>query len=310
MKAYIIRRLLLLPILLLGITLTTFLLTKGLPGDPVYGLVGERSSPEIVEKVRREIGADKGVARQYAGYLSLLLQGEMGRSYYTNRRVAEDIAEKFPHTLLLAVAAMALSVPLGLGLGMIAALRKDSLTDRLISGLTVSFLSLPVFWSGLMLMLIVSLWLRLLPPSGSGGLRYLILPAITLALPSLATLARVTRTSVLELVDMPFVNTARAKGLPHNRIVLLHILKNALIPIVTIIGLDFASYLNGAVLTETIFGWDGIGRYTMEGIVKRDYPVIMGCILTGTTVFVLANLVMDIAYHLMDPRVRLHAKAR
>lgn len=308
MKAYIARRLLLLPVLLLGITLTTFLLTKGLPGDPVYGLVGERSSPEIIEKVRKEIGADRPLVRQYAGYLSLLLQGEMGRSYYTNRRVSEDIAEKFPHTLMLALAAMTLSVPVGIVLGVIAALRKDSLTDRMISALTVSFLSVPVFWSGLMLMMVVSLWLKILPPSGSGGIRYLILPAITLALPSLATLARVTRTSILELVGMPFVQTARAKGLSRSRIVLLHILQNALIPVVTIIGLDFGSYLNGAVLTETIFGWDGIGRYTMEGIVKRDYPVIMGCILTGTTVFVLVNLTMDILYHFIDPRVRLHDK--
>lgn len=310
MKAYIARRLLLLPVLLLGITLTTFLLTKGLPGDPVYGLVGERSSPEIIEKVRKEIGADRPLVRQYAGYLSLLLQGEMGRSYYTNRRVSEDIAEKFPHTLVLALAAMTLSVPLGITLGVMAALRKDSLTDRMISGLTVSFLSVPVFWSGLMLMMVVSLWLKILPPSGSGGIRYLILPAITLALPSLATLARVTRTSILELVGMPFVQTARAKGLPRSRIVWLHILQNALIPVVTIIGLDFGSYLNGAVLTETIFGWDGIGRYTMEGIVKRDYPVIMGCILTGTTVFVLVNLTMDVLYHFIDPRVRLHDKDR
>ncbi|MDA8077868.1 MAG: ABC transporter permease [Nitrospiraceae bacterium] len=310
MKLYIAKRLLLLLPLLTGITLITFLLTKALPGDPVYGLVGERSSPEIIEKIRKEMGADKGIIRQYAGYVSLLAGGELGRSYYTNRKVSEDILDKFPNTLRLAIGAMILSVPAGIALGLLSALRKDSVTDRLISGVTISFLSVPVFWSGLILMLIASLWLRLVPPSGTGDIRYMILPCVTLALPSLATVARVTRAGVLGVYRMPYVRTARAKGLTKARITALHITRNALIPVITIIGLDFAGYLNGAVLTETIFGWDGIGRFTMEGIMKRDYPVIMGCIITGTTVFVLVNIIMDIAYHVVDPRVRLHAKDR
>ena len=154
-------------------------------------------------------------------------------------------------------------------------------------------------------MLLFSLKLHLFPPSGTGDMRFLILPAITLSLPALATLSRVTRTSLLEILEMPFITTARAKGITETKIRLIHVLKNALIPLITVIGLDFGSYLNGAVLTETIFGWDGIGRFTMEGIIKRDYPVIMGCVVMGTLFFVIINLIVDILYHYLDPRVRM-----
>ena len=156
--------------------------------------------------------------------------------------------------------------------------------------------------------ILVSFYLKLLPPSGTGELRFLVLPAVTLALPAVATLARVTRTTVIEILDMPFLQAVRAKGLAPGRVNMVHVLRNALIPIITIIGLDFGSYLNGAVLTETIFGWDGIGRYAMEGSIKRDYPVVMGTIIVGTSVFVLINLTVDIIYHWLDPRVRLHKK--
>jgi ABC-type dipeptide/oligopeptide/nickel transport system permease component len=291
-----------------GITLLTFSLTKALPGDPVLGMVGERANPETIEKIRRQMGSDKSVVTQYLGYLGLLARGEFGRSYYTNRRVAQDLAAKFPNTMMLAVGAMALAIPIGVMLGFWAALRRGSPLDRLITTVSVVGISVPVFWSGLLLMLVASFYLKLLPPSGTGELRFLVLPATTLALPAVATLARVTRTTVADILDMPFVQAARAKGLAPWRINVRHILANALIPIVTVIGLDFGSYLNGAVLTETIFGWDGIGRYAMEGILKRDFPVVMGTIIVGTAVFVLINLAVDIVYHWLDPRVRVHGK--
>jgi ABC-type dipeptide/oligopeptide/nickel transport system permease component len=296
--------------LLMGITFITFSLTKALPGDPVFSIVGERSSPEIIEKIRKEIGTDKGIIRQYAGYVTLLLQGELGRSYYTNRKVVDEVGLKFPNTLLLAFAAMFIAVPLGVLFGFIAALYKGRAPDKILTMLSVSGISMPVFWSGLLLMLLFSLTLRVLPPSGTGGLQYLVLPAITLSLPALATLIRVTRITVLDVMDMQFIRTARAKGITETAINSIHIMKNALIPVITVIGLEFGSYLNGAVLTETIFGWDGIGRYAMEGIIKRDYPVIMGCLLVGTIVFVLMNLIVDIIYHYVDPRVRLHGTDR
>lgn len=290
---------------MLGITLLTFTLTKALPGDPVLSMVGERAQPEVIENIRKELGTDKNVVSQYIGYIRLLIKGEFGRSYYTNRKVFDDLLLKFPNTLKLALGAMLIAVPLGLLFGFISAVKKDTITDRIISAVSAAGLSVPVFWSGLLIMFFFSLKLRLLPPSGTGDLRFLILPAITLSLPALATLSRVTRTTLLEIFDMPFITTARAKGIAEMKIHLIHVLRNALIPLITIIGLDFGSYLNGAVLTETIFGWDGIGRFTMEGIIKRDYPVIMGCVVVGTLFFVIINLIVDILYHYLDPRIRM-----
>jgi len=309
-KLYILKRLFILVLLLFGITLLTFSLTKALPGDPVQSLVGERAQPEVIEKIRKELGADKDVFSQYAGYVKLLLKGEMGRSYYTNRKVLDDILIKFPNTMKLAFGAMAIAVPIGIFLGFIAAYKRDTPIDRIISAVSITGVSLPVFWSGLMIMLFLSLELRLFPPSGTGGVRFLVMPALTLSLPAIAALARVTRTSAIEISETPFIGTARAKGLSIFRINAIHIFRNILIPLVTIIGLDFGSYLNGAVLTETIFGWDGIGRFTMDGIIKRDYPVIMGCIIIGTVVFVLINIIVDVLYHYLDPRVRLYASDR
>lgn len=307
MKIYLLKRFFLLVLLLLGITLLTFTLTKALPGDPVLSVVGERAQPEVIERIRKEIGADKDTLSQYFGYVRLMLKGEFGRSYYTNREVFDDLLLKFPNTLKLALGAMIIAIPVGLFLGFVSAYKRETISDRLISSVSVIGLSLPVFWSGLLIMLFFSLKLKLFPPSGTGDIRFLILPSITLSLPAIATLTRVTRTTLIEIFDMSFVTTARAKGIAELKINFIHVFKNALIPLVTVIGLDFGSYLNGAVLTETIFGWDGIGRFTMEGIIKRDYPVIMGCIIIGTMVFVLINLIVDIVYHYLDPRVRLHS---
>lgn len=308
MKSYVIKRLVLLIPLLLGVTLLTFSLTKALPGDPVYSLAGERAKPEVIEKIRRELGIQENILKQYLGYLTLLLQGEFGRSYYTNREVFGDIKAKFPNTLKLAAAAMIIAVPAGLVLGFVAARGKDTLSDRVISGFAVSGMSLPVFWSGLLLMLFFGMHLKIFPPSGTGGLRFLVLPALTLSLPAMGMLSRITRTTVLEILEAPFLKTLEAKGLREITIYVVHVMRNALIPITTVIGLEFASYLNGAVLTETIFGWDGIGRFIMEGIMKRDYPVIMGCVLVGTLVFISLNLLVDVLYHYLDPRIRGYDK--
>lgn len=310
MNRYILKRLALLIPLLIGITLVSFSMLKSLPGDPVLNLVGERASPEIIESIRKELGTDQGFVRQYAGYLSLLLQGDFGRSYYSNRQVLDEISAKFPNTARLAFATMFLAVPVGILLGIAAALRRDGMVDRAMQAVTIAGVSMPVFWLGIMVMLFFSLHLKLFPPSGTGDLQFLVLPACVLAVPAISTLARVTRTSMLDALAMPHVQTARAKGVIDRRVLALHVLRNALIPIVTIIGLDFGSYLNGAVVTETIFGWDGIGRFTMDGIVKRDYPVIMGCTIIGTAVFVLVNLLTDVLYHYLDPRIRLDEKSR
>lgn len=293
----------------MGTTFFTFILTKALPGDPAIVLVGERAKPEVIENIRKELKTDQNFIIQYTGYLSMILKGELGRSYYTNRKVMDDLLRKFPNTLLLATGAMFIAIPTGLFFGFLSALKRGSKIDRFIASVSVIGLSLPVFWSGLMIMLLLSLKLRILPPSGTGDIRFLLMPSITLSLPAIATLTRISRTTLMDILEMPFIKTARAKGISEKRVRFIHVLKNGLIPLVTIIGLDFGSYLNGAVLTETIFGWDGIGRFAMEGIIKRDYPVVIGCILLGTIVYVLINILVDIVYHYLDPRVRLYRES-
>jgi ABC-type dipeptide/oligopeptide/nickel transport system permease component len=284
MTRYILRRTVLLVPVRLGITLCTFALLKTLPGDPVLSLVGERASPETIALMREHLGTDRGLLAQYRGYLGLILRGDFG-------------------SLLAAV-------PLGVAAGFLSAFFRGRMTERCIDGCAMAALSVPVFWSAIIIMMVMSLRLKWFPPSGTGGLRFLVLPCLVLAIPAMATLCRVTKTAVTDVLRMPCILTAKAKGLSQVSITAVHVLKNAVIPIVTVIGLDFGSYLNGAVVTETIFGWDGIGRFTMEGIIKRDYPVIMGCILIGTVTFVVVNLVTDLLYHALDPRIRIHVKDR
>ena len=306
MGRFLLKRLLFFIPTLLGITVITFVLMQALPGDPVAGMAGERANPETLARIRAELGADRPLLLQYLGYLKLIAQGELGRSYYTNRRVAEDLLQKFPNTVQLAVAAILFASIGGISLGIVSAVRRGTIWDRLSSVIAVGGISIPVFWLGLTLMLIFALYLRWLPPSGMGDHEfvYLILPAVTLGTFSLAYIARITRSSMIDALSQPYVATARSKGLPERAVVLKHALKNSLIPIVTLIGLDLGSYLNGAVLTETIFGWDGLGRYALDGILKRDYPVIMGVVLFGAVVFVTMNLLVDLSYYLLDPRTR------
>ncbi|OGW35503.1 MAG: peptide ABC transporter permease [Nitrospirae bacterium GWD2_57_9] len=307
MLQYILKRVLLFIPTLLGITLITFILMQSLPGDPVLAMVGERSTPETIARIRAELGQDRPLPLQYLGYLKLLSKFELGRSIHTNRKVADDLLQKFPNTLKLGLTALLFASIVGVGLGIIAAVKRDTVWDRLITLVSVGGISVPVFWLGLALMLIFALYLRWLPPSGmgNGSLLYIIMPAVTLGTFSLSYIARITRSSMLESLSQPFIAAARAKGLPETSVVLKHALKNSLIPIVTVIGLDLGSYLNGAVLTETIFGWDGLGRYALTGILGRDYPVIMGVVLFGAVIFVTINLLVDVSYHFLDPRVRI-----
>ncbi len=307
MARYLLKRILLFIPTLLGITLITFLLMQALPGDPAQGMAGERANPETIARIRTELGQDRPLLLQYIGYLKLITTGELGRSNYTNRKIADDLIEKFPNTLRLALAAMLFASTGGIALGVYAAVKRGTWQDRIVTLVSVGGISVPIFWLGLTLMLLFSLHLRWLPPSGmgNGSLVYIILPAVTLGTFSLSYIARVTRASMIESLSQPYIAAARAKGLSEAEVVLKHALKNSLIPVITLIGLDLGSYLNGAVLTETIFGWDGLGRYALDGILKRDYPIIMGVVLFGAVVFVTMNLLVDISYHVIDPRMRL-----
>jgi ABC-type dipeptide/oligopeptide/nickel transport system permease component len=310
MALYILKRLFLAIPTLLGITLITFILMQSLPGDPVLGMAGEHANPETIARIRAELGQDRSLPLQYFGYLRLLAGGELGRSYYTNRRISDDLLQKFPNTARLAIAAMLFASFFGIGMGVFAASKRGTNWDRIVTFLSVGGISIPVFWLGLALMLLFAFSLQWLPPSGmgNGSLMYIILPAATLGTFSLSYIVRVTRSTMLETLSQPYVASARAKGLSEATVVFKHALKNALIPVITLIGLDLGSYLNGAVLTETIFGWDGLGRYALDGILKRDYPVIMGVVLFGAVIFVTMNLLVDISYHFLDPRVRMRSE--
>jgi peptide/nickel transport system permease protein len=310
MAIYILKRVLLFVPTLLGISLITFILMKNLPGDPVVGMAGERATPATIARIRAELGLDKPLPYQYALYVKRVCTGQFGRSIYTNRKIFDDLLQKFPNTVKLALTAMFFASVFGISLGVFAAVNRGTMGDRFVTLVSVGGISIPVFWLGLALMLVFSLYLRWLPPSGmgNGSLIYIILPAVTLGTFSLSYIARVTRSTMLETLSQPYVAAARAKGLSETSVVLKHALKNSLIPIVTLIGLDLGSYLNGAVLTETIFGWDGLGRYALDGIIKRDYPVIMGVVLFGAVIFVAMNLLVDISYHFLDPRVRVKSE--
>ena len=288
---------------LIGVMIVVFLLLYVAPGDPVQDMVGERADAETIARLRKELHLDEPLPKQFVLYASGVLKGDLGNSYITQRPIIRDIQERFPKTLLLAGSAMLLASVLGITIGVMSARHPGGWFDRLGLGLAYLGISFPVYWVGLILILVFAVTLRWLPPSGYGGIEYLILPALALGSRSIAFLARVTRSSMLEVLGSDFVRTARAKGLRERVVIGRHALRNALIPIITVLGLDFGYYLTGSILTETIFSWPGIGRYVVNAIARRDLPAINGSVLFLSVVFVLVNLITDLAYAKADPRV-------
>ena len=303
MTRFIARRLLLAIPTLFGVLVVAFLLLYVAPGDPVEAMVGERADSATIARLRAELHVDDPLPRRFGHYVSRVAVGDLGRSYITNRPIAQDIRERFPKTLQLAGAAMLLATVIGITLGVLSAVRPGGFADRFALGLAYLGISFPVYWVGLLLILLFAVTLHWLPPSGYGSLRFLVLPALTLGMRSIAFLARMTRSAMLEALNADFVRTARAKGLGEWVVTLKHALRNALIPIITVLGLDFGAYLTGSILTETIFSWPGIGRYVVNAISRRDLPAIQGTVLFLSTVFVLVNLITDLAYAKADPRV-------
>jgi peptide/nickel transport system permease protein/oligopeptide transport system permease protein len=303
MLAFLVRRLLLAIPTLFGVLVVVFLLLYVAPGDPVQEMVGERADAQTIARLRAELHLDEPLPKQFALYTGGVLRGDLGRSYITNRPILDDILDRFPKTLLLAVTAMALASVIGIAIGVLSARRPGGWVDRLGLGIAYLGISFPVYWVGLILILIFAVTLRWLPPSGYGSAQFLVLPALALGSRSIAFLARVTRSSMLETLGGDFVRTARAKGLRERAVVLRHALRNALIPVITVLGLDFGYYLTGSILTETIFSWPGIGRYVVNAIGRRDLPAIQGTVLFLSVVFVLVNLITDLAYAKADPRV-------
>jgi len=304
MFAFIARRLLLAIPTLFGVLVVVFLLLYIAPGDPVMEMVGERADAETIARLRAELRLDDPVPVQFAHYIGGVLTGDLGTSYITGRPIARDILERFPKTLQLATAAMLLAAALGITIGVLSSRRPGSAFDRLAMGGAYLGISFPVYWVGLILILVFAVGLRWLPPSGFGRLEYLVLPALALGTRSIAFLARMTRSAMLEVLGSDFIRTARAKGLRERVVLSRHALRNAMIPIITVLGLDFGYYLTGSILTETIFSWPGIGRYVVNAIARRDLPAIQGSVLFLSVVFVLVNLVTDLLYAKADPRVR------
>ncbi len=286
------------------VTLLVFAIVRLLPGDPARILAGDVATEEVVRELRQRWQLDRPMPVQYAAYVRGLLRGDLGRSTATSLPVAGELVERFGRTLQLAVAAILVSAAVGGVAGVLGATRRATVVDYAATALALAGVSTPIFWSGLLLILVFSVHLSWLPAGGTGTLAHLVLPALSLGLFGAGAIARQTRSSMLEALGEEFVRTARAKGLADRVVVYKHTLKNAMIPIVTVLGDQFGRLLGGAILTETVFSWPGMGRYLIEAIAMRDYPVIQGVILVFAASFLAINLLVDLSYSWLDPRVR------
>lgn len=288
-----------------GVLLLTFLLVHLVPGDPVEVMLGESATAADRSQLRAELGLDRPLAVQFVDYLTRLAHGDFGRSIHTRTPVMELLADRLPATMRLAALALLIAVGIGLPLGIAAALKAGRWPDGAATLFSLTLSAMPHFWLGPLFMLVFALWLGWLPVSGMGEPAAIVLPALTLGCGLAAILTRMTRASLLEVLHEDFVRTARAKGLPERTVVLRHALRAALLPVVTVLGMQLGSLLAGTVITETVFGWEGVGRLLVESIEKRDYPVTQACVLVIALSYVLVNLLTDLTYTRLDPRVRL-----
>src|SRR5215831_4629965 len=303
MLTFIVRRLLLAVPVLLGVVFVVMLTVDLLPGDAVSLMLGEHATPQAVAALRDHLGLDKPLATRYVQYVGRLLTGDLGRSIQQNRPVAAELADAWPATLELTIAALVLAAVAGILAGVASAVWPNSVFDALARLGSLFGLSMPIFWTGLVFIVIFSLWLRWLPVGGTGSLSHLILPAVTLALPSVAMIARMTRAAVLDVLREDYVRTARAKGVGEFWVLARHALRNAFIPILTLLGLQSGQLMGGAVLTETVFSWPGLGRLMVKAIFARDYILLQGAVLVFALAFVVINLLVDLSYGFLDPRI-------
>jgi len=305
MFRYLMRRLLLTVPVLLGVATLVFALIHFIPGDPAQAMLGDSATPEDVAQLRQRLGLDRPLLVQYGSFLKGVSHGDLGVSLRNDQPVTGQILERMPATAELALAAMAVAVLVALPLGIVAAVWRGTPVDFSAMTLSLVGISIPNFWLGPLLAIVFAVQLEWLPVGGSGSLGHLVLPAVTLGAALAAILARMTRASLLEELREPYVLAARAKGVSRSRAVVHHALRNSLIPIVTVLGLQFGVVLTGAVITETIFAWPGIGRLLIQSITFRDYPLVQGCVLLIAITYVAMNLLTDLVYGLLDPRIRL-----
>ena len=288
----------------LGVISISFLLVHIAPGDPAISMVGENYKEETLHQIKKELNLDKTITQQYFLYISKILRLDFGYSYMSGEEIYKVISQKIFFTIILAFFSMMFAVIVGVFLGIISGLNYKNKIDRLIVFLSIVGISSPVFSVALIFIFVFSIQLKVLPPSGYGSVQHFILPCVVLGIRSLSLFVRITRDSFVEIINEDYIRTAKSKGLKNNVIIYKHVLKNLLIPIVTIVGIDFSSYLTGAVLTESIFGWPGIGRYLVDSILQRDFPAIQATVLFMSLVFVLINIFVDILYCFVNPKIR------
>ncbi|MEW8956145.1 nickel ABC transporter permease [Clostridium sp.] len=304
MYKYVLKRIAFLIPVLIGVTFLVFSIMALTPGDPAQLILGEKATPQDVKVLREEMGLDDPFIVQYGRFLKNAVKGDFGRSYTSKRMVFNEIFQRFPNTLVLALIGVVVSILIGIPVGIISATKQYSLVDSICMVLALIGVSMPNFWFGLMLILVFSVNLGVLPSGGFMGLKSLILPAITLGYSSSAIITRMTRSSMLEVIRQDFIRTARAKGVKENKVILKHGLKNALIPIITIVGLQFGGLLGGAVLTETVFSWPGVGTLLVDAIRQKDTPMVLASVVFLATTFSVCNLLVDILYAYVDPRIK------
>jgi len=309
MWKYILKRVVAVIPVILGVTFIVYMIMSMAPGDPVMQLVGEQATQDQIDAKRAELGLDKPVLVQYVNYVFKLVQGDFGDSYKTKTGVITEITARFPTTLKISLTAVTIAVVLALPLGVVAAVKQNTWIDGVSMFIALLGVSVPIFWMGLMLLLLFSLRLGWFPASGTNaGIRSFVLPGVALGFQSMATIARTTRSSMLEVIRQDYIRTARSKGVPYSTVIRRHALRNALIPTVTMVGLQIGNLLSGSVLTETVFGMPGLGRFMINSISGRDTPAVLGCIIIFTLIFSVVNLLVDLLYGFIDPRIRAQYK--
>jgi len=304
LRGYIFKRNIMLLPVLLGVTLFVFSIISLTPGDVADMILGQNATPETVATLRADMGLDDPLIVQYGRYIGKLLRGDMGVSYATGKPVIGEIMSRFPNTLKLAFFSIMVSIIISIPVGIISAIRQYSIFDNLGMVFALIGISMPSFWLGLILIIMFSLNLGMFPSGGADQWNSIILPAITLGVASTASITRTTRSSMLEVIRQAYIRTAKAKGVGPKTVIMKHALRNALIPTLTIIGLEFGELLGGAILTETVFSWPGIGRLMVESIQRKDTPMVLGCIIVFSVAFSMVNLGIDILYALIDPRIK------
>jgi len=305
MTSYIVQRLLQAVVVLWGVSLIVFFLLRLAPSDPITLLLAETASPQQIAEARHQLGFDQPIYVQYALFMERAVQGDLGQSLFYKEPALGVILRSLPNTLLLGGIAFVLSIAVALPIGIVSALRRDSIWDYLGVGLALLGQAMPAYWLGIMLILVFSVKLHILPTSGSFGPEYIVLPAVTLAAVLMPIVTRLVRSGMLEVMHEDYVRTARAKGLRERAVVGQHALRNMLIPLVTVLGLQLTSLLGGAVIIEQVFAWPGVGRVAVSAISSRDYPIVQASVLIVSTAFVLMNLFIDVLYAWLDPRIRM-----